>query len=59
MREIFNQYLVDNKEQIIKYLDEQIEKYKDQATIDQALIVQKFRIKCQQIMIEGVIDSFK
>lgn len=58
VREIFNQYLVDNKEQVIKYLDEQIEKYKDQATIDQALIVQKFRIKCQQIMIEGVIDSF-
>lgn len=58
VREIFNQCLVENKEQVIKYLDEQIEKYKDQATIDQALIVQKFRIKCQQIMIEGVIDSF-
>lgn len=58
VRNIFEQNLNENKDEVISYLDEQIDKYQSQATIDQALIVQKFRIKCQQIMIEGVIDAF-
>lgn len=58
VRSIFEQNLNENKDEVISYLDEQINKYQNQASIDQALIVQKFRIKCQRIMIEGVIDAF-
>ena len=55
---IFEENLDENKEEVMGCLDGLINKYKNGANIDQSLIVQKFRGKCQQIMIEGVINAF-
>lgn len=58
IKTIFEQNLDKNKEDVMTCLNSLIEQYKDGANIDQSLIVQKFRVGCQRIMIEGVIDAF-
>lgn len=58
VKTIFEQNLEGNKDDVMNCLNNLIEQYKDGANIDQSLIVQKFRVACQRIMIEGVIEAF-
>jgi len=59
VREVFESKLTDNKDRVLDFLDK-LEKdiAKDTANRD-SIIIQKFRIETQKIMIESVIDTFK
>ena len=59
VKEIFSKYLDKNKDEVLGYLDETVENYKNQKNIDDSLIIQKFRIFTQRKMIESVIECFK
>lgn len=58
VREIFEKNLSKNKEKVLKKLDELINEYSNQS-IDNSIIIQKFRIFTQQIMIEQIIKTFE
>lgn len=58
VREIFNKNLTKNKRRVIKELDNLIKKYSNQS-IDNSIVIQKFRIFTQKIMIEEIIKTFK
>lgn len=57
VKEIFSKNLTNNRESVIKKIDELIELYSDK-NINKSIIIQKFRIHTQRIMIEEIINSF-
>lgn len=57
VREIFLKNLTTNKENVINKLDDLIELYSEK-NLNKSIIIQKFRIYTQQIMIEEIINSF-
>ncbi|MFH2142169.1 MAG: dGTP triphosphohydrolase [Bacteroidota bacterium] len=59
VREIFEKYLTINKEQVLKRLNELIDKFSKVANIDTSIIIQQFRIFTQQLMIEQIIKTFE
>lgn len=56
---LFEENLTNNKTVVIDKLDQLKKQYCKDASIDSMLIVQKFRIFTQQLMIEGIINAFK
>lgn len=58
IRKIFNNHLKYNKYHLLCKLDTLINQYGSNSRLDQSLIVQKFRIECQKVMIEEVIKTF-
>lgn len=58
VREIFEKNLSNNKENVLEKLDHLIKEYSYQA-IDNSIIIQKFRIYTQQVMIENIIKTFE
>lgn len=59
IKDIFSDNLDVNKEEVLKDLDNIMKKLSSSKNIDQSLMVQKFRISTQRIMIQEVINSFK
>ena len=57
--QVFEKNLTTHKEVVIKFLDGLKEQFKDEPKNRESVMVQKFRIKTQQLMIEAVIDTFK
>lgn len=57
VRKIFNDSLTTNKEIVITKLDELIKLYSEQK-LNKSIVIQKFRIFTQRIMIEEIINSF-
>lgn len=58
IRNIFNENLDVNKTEVLKELDKIKESLSKEKSIDQSLVIQKFRIFTQRIMIQEVINSF-
>lgn len=58
VRDIFVKNLTVNKESVIKKIDELIKLYSEK-NLNKSIIIQKFRIHTQQIMIEEIINSFQ
>ncbi|SFC66067.1 dGTPase [Flagellimonas taeanensis] len=56
---IFAKNLDKNKEPVLNQIKELKEKYANEKNIDSSLIIQKFRIFTQQIMIESIVKSFE
>lgn len=56
---VFSENLKVNKDEVMSFLDQLIEQFKDEPKNKDSIMVQKFRIKTQQLMIEAVIDTFK
>ena len=59
VREVFEKKLSTNKEQVLKKLNELIDKFSKIASIDTSIIIQQFRIFTQRIMIEEIIKTFE
>ena len=59
IREIFNDNLNENKDEVLDELNKIEKDLSGSKNIDPSLIVQKFRISTQRIMIKEVINSFK
>lgn len=57
VKEIFEKNLGQNKKKVLEKIDELIKLYPDK-TLNKSIIIQKFRIFTQQIMIEEIINSF-
>lgn len=57
VKDIFSKNLTTNKESVIKKIDELIDLY-SKKKINKSIIIQKFRIHTQRIMIEEIINSF-
>lgn len=57
VREIFFKNLTVNKDNIIDKIDELIKLYSEK-NLNKSIIIQKFRIHTQRIMIEEIINSF-
>ena len=55
VREVFKQNLKENKDSVLDEIKKLAKKYKE----NPPLLIQKFRIFAQQIMIEKVIETFK
>jgi dGTPase len=58
VRKLFETNLSHNKERVIKKLDDLISEY-DGKKKDKSIIIQRFRIFTQQLMIEAIINSFQ
>jgi len=58
IRNIFDKNLNENKTEVLNGLDKIKESLSKEKSIDQSLIIQKFRIFTQRIMIQEVINSF-
>ncbi len=58
VRKIFEKNLSDNKTKVLKELDDLEAQYACKE-LDESVIIQKFRIFTQKIMIEGIIQAFK
>lgn len=58
VREVFGKNLSKNKVPVLEKLDELTKEYSHQA-IDNSIIIQKFRIFTQQIMIDEIIKAFE
>lgn len=56
---IFSKNLDKNKSTVLNKLKELKDKYANEKNIDTTLVVQKFRIFTQQIMIESIVKSFE
>ncbi|QCX38662.1 dNTP triphosphohydrolase [Aureibaculum algae] len=56
---IFSKHLKENKEIVLKKLKDLREEYENEKNVDASLIVQKFRIFTQQIMIGSIVESFE
>lgn len=56
---IFNEHLKGNKEVVLKKLRELKDYYEKEQNVDTSLIIQKFRIFTQQIMIGSIVKSFE
>lgn len=57
VKDIFSKNLTTNKESVIKKIDELIDLY-SKKKINKSIIIQKFRIHTQRMMIEEIINSF-
>lgn len=57
VREIFIKNLTVNKENVISKIDELVNLYSEKK-LNKSIIIQKFRIHTQRIMIEEIINSF-
>jgi len=57
VRKIFDEHLKENKKEVLAELDRLEKKYADK-NLDESVIIQKFRIFTQRIMIEGIITAF-
>ena len=58
IEKIFSNKLERNKKVVIDKLNELKEKYAEQKNIDESLLIEKFRIFTQQIMIDSIVKSF-
>lgn len=58
VRKIFNQNLTANKDEVLKKMDYLIDKYGDDSDSEN-MMIQQFRIFTQQLMIEGIVNSFE
>jgi dGTPase len=56
---IFSEHLKENKEVVLKKLKDIREEFEKEKNIDSSLVVQKFRIFTQQIMIGSIVKSFE
>jgi dGTPase len=56
---IFKKHLKENKDIVLKKLKDLRKEYEDEKNVDSSLVVQKFRIFTQQIMIGSIVESFK
>ncbi|NOU19290.1 MAG: dNTP triphosphohydrolase [Bacteroidales bacterium] len=56
---LFDKYLTENKEEVLNYLKELRKTYFDNTDVSKSLIVQKFRIHTQKLMIECIINAFE
>lgn len=59
IRDIFAKELTVNKEYILNYLDNLIKQYPQTNDVNKSIIIQKFRIETQKIMIQSIVDSFQ
>src|SRR5690606_27975598 len=57
VRDIFRENLTTNKDIVLAKLNELIEEYKNNK-IDESIVIQKFRIFTQKIMIQNIIETF-
>lgn len=57
--EVFEKNLDINKNEVMKFLDSLKIQFKNEPKNRESIMVQKFRIKTQQLMIEAVLDTFK
>ena len=58
VRKIFKKNLSKNKKIVIAELDELIEKYEN-GEFDESIVIQKFRIFTQRLMISNIIETFE
>lgn len=58
VRLIFEKNLVENKDAVLAYLDDLINKYPLNSNVNKSIIVQKFRIFTQTLMINGIVEIF-
>ena len=58
IEKIFSNKLERNKKVVFDKLNELKEKYAEQKNIDESLLIEKFRIFTQQIMIDSIVKSF-
>lgn len=58
VKQIFSNNLLSNKEKVLAKIDELIELFTS-GKISKSILIQKFRIFTQQIMIENIIKSFE
>lgn len=56
---VFNQHLSTHKQEVMKFLDNLKEQFKDNSLNKESIMVQKFRIKTQQLMINAILDTFQ
>lgn len=56
---IFSEHLKENKEVVLKKLKDIREEFEKEKNVDSSLVVQKFRIFTQQIMIGSIVKSFE
>lgn len=57
--QVFEKNLTIHKEVVMNFLDGLKKQFKDEPRNRESIMVQKFRIKTQQLMIEAVLDTFK
>jgi dGTPase len=57
-RKIFKKNLSKNKKIVIAELDELIEKH-EKGDFDESIVIQKFRIFTQRLMISSIIETFE
>jgi dGTPase len=58
IRIIFEKNLGDNKKEVLDYLDKLIKEYPLNSSVNKSIIVQKFRIYTQTLMINGIVKIF-
>lgn len=56
---VFEKSLTGNKEEVMAFLDKLKKEFENEPKNRESIMVQKFRIKTQQLMIEAVLDVFK
>lgn len=56
--QVFKKNLTTHKDEVINFLDGLKEQFKDESRNRDSIIVQKFRIKTQELMIGAVINTF-
>lgn len=59
VREVFGSKLVNNKDKVLHFLDKLEKDIAKDTANRESIIIQKFRIETQKIMIESVIETFK
>lgn len=58
IRSIFEKNLNENKNVVLDYLDKLIKEYPLNSSVNKSIIVQKFRIFTQTLMINGIVEIF-
>ncbi|MDM1521515.1 dGTP triphosphohydrolase [Myroides odoratimimus] len=58
IRSIFEKNLNENKVVVLDYLDKLIKEYPLNSSVNKSIIVQKFRIFTQTLMINGIVEIF-
>ena len=58
IRIIFEKNLIENKKEVLDYLDKLIKEYPLNSSVNKSIIVQKFRIFTQTLMINGIVKIF-
>ncbi|MFW5872078.1 MAG: dGTP triphosphohydrolase, partial [bacterium] len=59
IRDIFAKDLNENKDSILSYLDGLIKQYPQNNDVNRSIIIQRFRIQTQKIMIQSIVDTFR